>query len=215
MPTSSRSWAGTTLDDRRAARRDQFIEAGLDLLGVEGGAAVSVRAACRLAHLTERYFYESFTDREQLVLAVYECVGARAHQALVAAVQDAPRNAAGRAEAAVTAFVELMVDDPRQGRVLLLAPMTDPALSRRGVDLLPAFTELIREQLPAGDDLDRRMVAIGLVGALANIFIAYLNGSLKVSRERLVAHCVRLVIGTASSTAASADPRASRAPSGS
>jgi AcrR family transcriptional regulator len=194
MTTPSRTWAGTTLDDRKATRRAQLLETGLDLLGTEGTAAVSVRAVCRHAKLTERYFYESFTDREDLVLAVYEHVGALAHRALTDAVQETTDPQA-LAEAAVTAFVELMVDDPRKGRVLLLAPMTDPALSQRGVELLPAFAELVRGQLSSGDDLERQMVAIGLVGALGNVFIAYLNGSLEVSRDRLVAHCVRLVLG--------------------
>ena len=182
------------MDDRKAARRRQLLETGLNLLGAEGTAAVSVRAVCRHAKLTERYFYESFADREELVLAVYEHVGAQTHRAMVDAVQDTSAPQA-RAEAAVTAFVELMVDDPRKGRVLLLAPTTDPALSQRGVELLPAFAELVRGQLSGGDDLDRQMVAIGLVGALGNVFIAYLNGSLNVSRERLIAHCVRLVLG--------------------
>jgi AcrR family transcriptional regulator len=194
MTTPSRTWAGTTLDDRKAARRAQLLEAGLDLLGTEGTAAVSVRAVCRHAKLTERYFYESFTDREELVLAVYEYVGALAHRALAEAVQEAPDPSA-LAEAAVISFVELMVDDPRKGRILLLAPMADPALSQRGVELLPAFAELVRGQLSSGDDLERQLVAIGLVGALGNVFIAYLNGSLKVSRGRLVSHCVRLVLG--------------------
>ncbi|WP_020673649.1 TetR/AcrR family transcriptional regulator [Amycolatopsis nigrescens] len=194
MPTTARTWGGTTLTDRKAARRDQLIEAGLDLLGDEAGPAVSVRAACRHAKLTERYFYESFADREELILGVYEHVGAATHQALVDSVRDAPPAAADRAAAAVSAFVELILDDPRLGRVLLLAPMTEPALSKRGVELLPAFAALVREQLPAkADELDREMTAIGLVGALANLFIAYLNGTLVVSRDRLVAHCVNLL----------------------
>jgi len=192
VTTPSRTWAGTTLDDRKAVRREQLIETGLELLGTE--KPVSVRAVCRHAKLTERYFYESFADREELVLAVYERVGSQAHQALVDAVRETAEPDA-RAEAAVTAFVELMVDDPRKGRVLLLAPMTDPALSRRGLELLPAFAELVRGQLSGGDDVERQMVAVGLVGALGNVFIAYLNGTLQVSRERLVAHCVRLVLG--------------------
>ncbi|MCU1686508.1 MAG: TetR family transcriptional regulator [Amycolatopsis sp.] len=200
MSTPSRTWAGTTLDDRKAARHRLLLDAGLDLLGTTGSAAVSVRAVCRHAKLTERYFYESFADREQLVLAVYEHVGAQAHQALLDAVREAPEPAA-RAEAAVTAFVELMVDDPRKGSVLLLAPLTDPALSQRGVELLPAFAALVREQLSSGDDVDRMLTAVGLVGALGNVFIAYLNGSLDVSRERLVAHCVRLVLGADGLTA--------------
>jgi AcrR family transcriptional regulator len=194
MATGSRTWGGTTLTDRRAARRAQLLEAGLDLLGNEGLPAVSVRAVCRHAKLTERYFYESFADRDELVLAVYEDVGARARQALVDAIPDSTGDPVARAEAAVTAFVELMLDDPRKGRVLLLAPTTDPTLSARGVALLPAFAELVREQLPTRtDELDRQMTAIGLVGALANLFIAYLNGTLRAGRDELVAHCVRLL----------------------
>ncbi|WP_033287836.1 TetR/AcrR family transcriptional regulator [Amycolatopsis jejuensis] len=189
-----RTWAGTTLDDRKAQRRGQLLAAGLDLLGTDGSAAVSVRAVCRHAKLTERYFYESFTDREDLVAAVYEDVGEQARQALVEAVCDEedPRR---RAENAVTAFVELMVDDPRKGRVLLLAPLTDPALTQRGLHLLPAFAAMIGEQLSHGDETGRQLVAIGLVGALSNVFIAYLDGTLRVSRKRLVEHCVKLVLG--------------------
>ncbi|SDW44799.1 DNA-binding transcriptional regulator, AcrR family [Amycolatopsis xylanica] len=188
------TWAGTKLEDRKAARRAQLLDAAVDLLGASDGPALSVRAACRHAKLTERYFYESFPDREALVVATYEHVGALAHQVLVDAVQAAPTPDA-RADAAVTAFVELIVDDPRKGRVLLLAPMTEPALSRRGVELLPAFAALVRGQLSSGaDDLDRQMTAIGLVGALANLFIAYLDGTLEVPRDRLVRHCVALVL---------------------
>lgn len=190
----TRTWAGTTLDDRKAARRGQLLEAGLELLGTAGSSAVSVRAVCRRAKLTERYFYENFRDREQLVVAVYEDVAEQLRRALIAAVPDTRAEPSLRAEAAVTAFVELMVDDPRKGRVLLLAPVTDPALSARGVALLPAFAALVREQLPdrmAADE--REMTALGLVGALANLFTGYLAGTLGVSRERLVAHCVHLL----------------------
>jgi AcrR family transcriptional regulator len=190
----TRTWAGTTLDDRKAARRARLLAAGLDLLGTAGSAAVSVRAVCRHAKLTERYFYENFADREELVVAVYEHVAGQLRQALIDAVPDTRAEPAARAEAAVTAFVELMVDDPRKGRVLLLAPVTDPALSARGVALLPAFAALIREQLPdrmAADE--REMTALGLVGALANLFTGYLAGTLRVSRDRLTAHCVDLL----------------------
>jgi len=189
-----RTWAGTTLDDRKAQRRAQLVAAGLDLLGSQGSAAVSVRAVCRSAKLTERYFYESFADRETLVSAVYDEVGGQARQALADAVSGVadPRS---RAERAVAAFVELIVDDPRKGRVLLLAPLTDPALTQRGMYLMPAFTALVGQQLSLGDETGRQLVAIGLVGALSNVFIAYLDGTVKASRERLVEHCVRLVLG--------------------
>lgn len=198
MSTAQRTWAGTTLSDRRAARRKQLIEAGLQLLGSEGTTAVSVRAVCRTSKLTERYFYESFADRDALMLAVYEHVADLARDALLAAVNDAPQQVTDLVRAAVTAFVELIIDDPRKGTVLLLAPQTDPALIRRGSELLPTFTALIHDQLPnALDDAERRLIAVGLVGALTNLFTNYLNGALEVPRERLIEHCVRLLVDSA------------------
>lgn len=204
--TARRSWAGTTLADRRARRRRQLLDAGLQLMGTGDTATVSVRAVCRTARLTERYFYESFSGRDDLALGVYEEVAEQARTALVEAVaastagHTAPVPPAVLARAAVTAFVELILDDPRKGTVLLLAPMTDPDLNRRGSELLPAFTEVIHDQLPDRlDDEERELTAVGLVGALTNLFVRYLNGTLAVPRDRLIEHCVRLV-------AAAADP---------
>lgn len=197
MTAAQRTWAGTTLADRKATRRRQLIEAGLELLGTTGTQAVSVRAVCRTAKLTERYFYESFADRDELLLAVYDQVAQEAHEALVTAVRDAGNELTDLARAAVTSFVELIIDDPRKGTVLLLAPLTDPALIRRGAELLPTFTTLIHDQLPASDHTERRLIAVGVTGALTNLFTAYLNGTLDVPRDRLVEHCVRMLLTAA------------------
>lgn len=198
MPSVTRTWAGTTLADRRAARRQQLVDAGIELLGGGDTSAVSVRAVCRTAKLTERYFYESFDDRDALLLAVYEHVAESARDALLSALRDVPDASEAQARAAVTAFVELLIDDPRKGTVLLLAPLTEPALNQRGSELLPTFMALIHDQLPPGfDDIDRRLTASGLVGALTYLFISYLDGSLDVPRDRLIAHAVRMLVTAA------------------
>ena len=67
-------WSGVPLQDRQALRRDELIAAGVTLLGGASGPALTVRAVCREAGLTERYFYESFTDRDDFVRAVYDDV---------------------------------------------------------------------------------------------------------------------------------------------
>lgn len=192
---AERQWAGSSLADRQAERRRALLDAGLDLLGAEGGPAVGVRAVCRRARLTERYFYESFADRDELVAAVFDEVAERAHAALAGAVATGGADWAALVELAVGAFVALVLDEPRVGRALLLAPLTDPALMNRGLAALPAFRALVREQLPAdADEAERRMTAIGLIGALAQLFGSVLDGSLDVPRERLVGHCVQLVL---------------------
>lgn len=196
-----KSWAGVALADRQAARRAELIRVGIELLGATGGPAVSVRAVCRAAALTERYFYESFTDRDQFVRTVYDEVGAEAHAALVRAVESATADAHAShgpravAQAAVSAFVALTIDDPAVGRVLLLAPEADPALRGKGVQLLPTFVSLLHEQLRSvPDEVERQLTAIGLVGALTQLFASYLDGAVSVSRDRFVAHLVDLVL---------------------
>lgn len=184
----------SALERRRSVRRDELIAAGVELLGAPNGGAVTVRGVCKRAGLTERYFYEGFAERDQFVRAVYEEVGARAHRALADAVagSGAP---AERAAAAVDAFVGLMVDEPAMGRVLLLAPIAEPALSGIGMALLPAFVTLVFEQLTAvSDPVEKQLLATGTVGALTALFIGHLDGTLDVDRERLVAHCVGLVL---------------------
>jgi AcrR family transcriptional regulator len=78
-------WSGVPLEDRQAKRREELVDAGIELLGGEGGPALTVRAVCRRAGLTERYFYESFADRDEFVRAAYDAVCARAMSALVTA----------------------------------------------------------------------------------------------------------------------------------
>ncbi|WP_084794035.1 TetR/AcrR family transcriptional regulator [Actinokineospora bangkokensis] len=182
---------GSTLADRRAARRAALLAAGVAILGDPTRPGVSVRAVCRATGLTERYFYESFTDRDEFVRAVYDHVGQRAHEALVTATAGAHQ--ADLPRAAVEAFVDLVVDEPAVGRVLLLAPAAEPVLSARGQQLVPAFVTLVHDHLATADPDERQMTALGVVGALTALFAAHLDGTLAVSRERLVEHCTALV----------------------
>jgi len=187
------TWGGTTLAARRASRRDQLLDVAFDLLGTHGGAAVTVRSVCRLARLTDRYFYESFADRDELLVAVYDRVADEARDVLTAATAT-PGGPTQVARAAVEAFVGLLADDPRKGRVLLIAPLTEPRLGVRGAETMPAFTKLIRGQLgPKASTLEARLTATALIGALTNLFSRWLDGSLRVSRRRLTDYCVRML----------------------
>ena len=192
--TAARGWAGTTLDARRAERRRKLLDAGLELLGTGGVPALTVRSVCRQAGLTDRYFYENFADRAELMIAVFDEVAAEAATVLLAAAA-AGGDDATVARAAVDAFLALIADDPRKGRVLLLAPLTDPALGMRGVALSPMFTEIVRAELGRrGSAAGAQLTATALIGALANLFIRWLDGSLDVSRRTLRDYCVRLLV---------------------
>jgi AcrR family transcriptional regulator len=182
-------WSGVPLEDRQALRRDELVAAGVQLLGEKSGPAVTVRAACRQAGLTERYFYESFADRDEFVRAVYDDVCTRAMSTLMSATT--PRQAVER-------FVALMVDDPVRGRVLLLAPAVEPVLVRSGAEWMPNFIDLLQRKLTEiGDPVRQKMIATGLIGGLTTLFTAYLDGRLGATREQFIDYCVEMLLSRA------------------
>jgi AcrR family transcriptional regulator len=187
-------WSGVPLEDRQALRRNELIAAGVDLLGGEAGPALTVRAVCKAAGLTERYFYESFSDRDEFVRAVYDDVCAEAMSALSSSTS---------ARDAVERFVALMVDDPTRGRVLVLAPTVEPVLTRSGADWMPSFIELLQHKVTRITEITepavQAMAATGLLGALTALFIAYLDGRLTATREQFIDHCVDMVLSRVSS----------------
>lgn len=193
MP-ARRSWAGTALADRRTARRAALLDAGVAALGAADARPLTVRGVCRAAELTERYFYECFGDRDAFVQEVYDSVAARAEQVLADASDAAGRDDAA-ARRAVEAFVELMLDDPSVGRALLLAPTIEPALSARGAARALGFVALVRSRLPEpATPVDAELTALGIVGALSGLLMAYLSGAVDVGRERFTEHCVGAVL---------------------
>jgi AcrR family transcriptional regulator len=182
-------WSGVPLQDRQALRRDELITAGIGLLGSPGGPSLTVRAVCRVAGLTERYFYESFTDRDDYVAAVYDEVCTAAMSTLMGSTSMRD---------AVERFVALMIDDPARGRVLLLAPEAEPVLARSGARWMPNFIELLQRNLTQiTDPTTQAMVATGLIGALTALFTAYLDGRLAATREQFIDHCAELLLSRA------------------
>lgn len=187
-----RIWGGTTLATRRQARREKLLEVGLDLLGTPS-ATLSVRAACRSAQLTERYFYESFPDRDALVLAVYEQLADEVRTVLDQAASETD-DPAVVARLSIEALVTLMVDDQRKGRVLLVAPLTEAVLAEPSQALLPALSQLIRSKLPRSTPSEQRtLISVGLLGSMMALFYAYLEGQLEVGRDTFVEHCVTVL----------------------
>jgi AcrR family transcriptional regulator len=196
-------YAGIPAAERRATRRERLLDAGLDVLGTQGWAATTVRGVCEHARLNPRYFYESFPSLDDLLVAVFERIADEAMHSVVAAVAANPGDPTATARAAIGGFVELMTADPRKGRVAFVEAMGSEALMRHRLDTLQRFAELVaayaREAYgpDAADPETAQLTAQVLVGGLTEALIAWLDGRLEVSRERLVEHCAELFIAAA------------------
>ncbi|RZS43503.1 TetR family transcriptional regulator [Herbihabitans rhizosphaerae] len=197
MSTSGgeRVWGGTTLAERRATRRIALLDAALELVGEQGGAGVTVRSVCRKAGLTDRYFYENFAGRDELLAALFLGVADEIQEALKTSVAEAGEDLERQARAAVQSFAAICLDDPRKGRLVLVEPMADQALAGVTISSVPMFTRMVRAQLPGHPTRQQAsMTAIGLTGAVAALFSSWMTGTLHVSREELIDHCVDTIL---------------------
>ena len=201
----TRSWRGVSAEQRRAQRRGLLIEAGLQLIGTKGWASTTIKDVCRESGLTERYFYEIFTDRDSLLLVVFEQIYDECQAAVLAAVRGSTAtDTRAKAREAIAAGLSVLVDDPRKGRVFLLEGSNNEALQDRRRDRMGAaavtLSMIVEEHFPdnGGDQTDILLTAHALVGAETELVTAYLSGRFDISRERLIDHITELHIAAAS-----------------
>lgn len=207
--STQRVWKGESVAQRRADRRSRLLTAGTRLLGSGGGSAVTVRAVCREAGLTERYFYEAFTDRDELVVTVYDRVAAQTREVVARAVADEPGDLEGRARATVEALVDFLAEDPHRARILVAEALVDPVLTREGIRVAPElFGLLVDEVLPAPTAAarDRTLLATSLAGGIGATILAWCAGELDIGRDRMVEHAVTLISTMVRGSAAGEHP---------
>ncbi|HEY2204293.1 MAG TPA: TetR family transcriptional regulator [Pseudonocardia sp.] len=209
MTDAVRPYGGVPAGQRRARRRAALLEAALDLLAEDGPAGVTVRAVCGRARLNDRYFAESFPDRDALLLALLDELLTGATAEIVTALDGQPVDARSRVRAGITAAVAYLDADPRRGRLLLASQATE-ALQRRRHDtvrLLAALMadqarELLGERAPSRPDTE--LASITLVGGALELLAAWLRGELAVTREHLTDFLIAMIL-TSSDLAAVLD----------
>lgn len=175
-PPALRRYGGRGGEERRAERRERLLDAGLAVFGEVGYHGATVRLICAGAGLSERYFYESFANSEDLLCAVYERHMALQAERIAAAVQAAPRAPDAMIAAGLDAFLALAKESPAGARVqfvevLGVSPRVD-RLYRKAIEtfaqLLRGWNARLREER-AGFAGDEDTLAIGLVGAAVGI----------------------------------------------
>jgi AcrR family transcriptional regulator len=186
--SAERRYGGKSAPERRAERREQLLDAGLELFGTDGYAATTIEALCARAGLNPRYFYEQFAGREQLLGAVYERHVEQVLTVVRAAIDDAGEDRPRRLEAGLRAFVQATLDDERGARVNYFEMI---GVSRKLDELrrrvLGDYAQLIASEAPDGVGVvDTRMAAVALVGATDGLIIDWLSGERARPREAIV-----------------------------
>ncbi len=191
-----RRYRGVSEEVRRAERRQRFIDAGLDVFAERGYHNSTVRSICANASLTERYFYESFSNSEDLLTAVYEYTVESLRANTLAALATPPASAEAMVESALEAFLTCIRNDPRLARILFVEVLgvsaRIDALYRQAVQEFARMLLLISEsitvdQKPLPEQVGRELLALGLVGSVINLTASWVVMDFKTPQEQLVA----------------------------
>ncbi len=170
--SKGRKFKGLDAVQRQAERRARLIEAGLETFGRRGFQSTTVKDLCQEAKLTERYFYESFANREELFSAVYQhCVAALRAQLI--GVLSQQQGAIVMTKAALRKLFSELRQDPRMARVLFLDVLSAHAdMDKHSLAALEGFTDLLQGYLQIlypqihKAQLDATLISTGLVGAV-------------------------------------------------
>lgn len=198
---AERPYRGVSPDDRRDERRARLLDAVLDGLRVDGISGVSVRSVCARARLTPRYFYESFADLDELLIAAVDAVFDEVSTASLTALAAAGESTRDRVHAAIDAGLGVALEDDRKANAVLVAAAGHGPLRERRHRFVTDYADLVIDSLSELNSLGlterrrARATALFLMGGSADVIEAVLSGRLRMSRARLTDQLTALWLG--------------------
>jgi AcrR family transcriptional regulator len=188
----SRRYAGLSVTERRAERRERLTATGFDLFGTAGFARTTIPMICAASGVTARHFYEEFSSREALLRSVYDDLAERAYEIVREALRATDKPVYERVLAANRAYYAFFTEDGRRARVYAIECLGVSseleqhrrAVRERSVRQLTRATEWLE---PTGvlQDLDSRLVAVGLASSAVALLAEWVLAEAKPSVEKM------------------------------
>ena len=197
---AGRRYRGVGEEERRAERRLRLAEAGLQVFGDAGYHAATVRMICARAGLSERYFYESFANSEELLCTVYEQHMALQQQRILDAVAAAAGDPLRMMEAGLRAFFELARENPAGSRVQFVEVLgVSPRVDRLYRQSIENFARMMRtlnlQVAEAAQADDVETLSVGLVGAAVGIASRWLLSGFAQPLETMLQTTLLIFVG--------------------
>ena len=192
-PTPARPYRGIPQDERRAQRRAQLISAGVAVYGERGYRQATVKAVCEAAGLTERYFYESFANSEELLIACFNAVTYAVMEEIMAAAHAAEPTREARSRAMLHAYFAALQREPRSARVFLVEIRgVSRAVDKAFDAALRAIGEEVGRVIESPEAVADPLLQAGIVGGVIHIALRWIEDGYTPDIERVTDSALRL-----------------------
>jgi AcrR family transcriptional regulator len=192
----NRSYRGMSAEQRLADRRERLMTAAYTLYAKPGFAATTIERLCSEARISNRAFYECFGGREELLQALHERCVEESLAVVAKALQEAPATLDDRVRAGIRAYIEFATADWRRARIMHLEVRRSgdvlTASRQRAVDSFARLVEEAAAEFPQPAQPNRRLVALGAIGALQELLIEWLLAEEPPPMDELVGVAVHI-----------------------
>jgi len=189
----ARPYRGVPQDERRAQRRAQLISAAVAVYGERGYRHSTVKAVCEAAGLTERYFYESFANSEELLIASFNAVTYSVLGQITEAAQQAGRSRVARARAMLYTYFAALQREPRSARVFLVEIRgVSRAVDKAFDSALRAIGEQVGRFVVPPDVPADPLLEAGIVGGVIHIALRWIEDGYTPDIEIVTDSALRL-----------------------
>lgn len=164
----------------------------------EGGwAAVTMRGVCARAGLNDRYFYESFEDRDALLAAIWDGVRDETAAAITSDVKHTPP---GQPLEMIQRTVETAVNsfavNPRRAVILFGDHAGSELLEHRRHELILTMTDIavaaVAPYLRADVDANEfRRSVIMTIGGFQELVMAWRRGAVEATPDEIIEQATR------------------------
>jgi AcrR family transcriptional regulator len=185
------------------------MTAALELFGTEGYPATSIERLCARANVSTRNFYEEFTSREALLIALHDQITQQAFDAMVAAVTQLSPDAttAVRIDRAIEAYIGTTSSDPRWTRIAYVEVVgVSAAVERHRLAWRARLGQLVEAEaalaVSRGEATDRdySLTAMAFIGAVNELVYHWSIHGRQVPLEDIRAELTRLALAALTST---------------
>ncbi|OTG64265.1 TetR/AcrR family transcriptional regulator [Acinetobacter silvestris] len=192
-----RQFKGMSLSERKLARRQKLIEAGIQAYGTHGFFSVTVKDICNEAKLTERYFYESFKKSEELFQTIFLQLIESLQQNVMQAVMQAAPDPKNMIDAGLSALFSMLKNDPRMARIIYIDAMLVQELHNHATihetmsrfdRMIHAFVMLMMPHINLNEK-EVSLIATGLNGYVTQIAIRWVMGGFRLSFDEVLHSC--------------------------
>ncbi len=218
---AGRIYSGLQPSERAKERRSRLVRAGVEVFGTVGYGAAKIKVLCQQAGLSERYFYESFESREELLTTVYDALSTDLMKHVVASLAAPAENVQASVRAGMAAVVNYMLDDPRHAQIILVEIVgVSPELEAKRHTSLTAFAAESMRQLLLLSGIDpedasariaanpgdtalasvldfARLTAVSMVGGVNNMMVDAVLGGTTANTERITEVAYQLISNSA------------------